>query len=102
MRESFRFERPPRRALARHVASVWIQRSASADPLLPDAAVELVWSGRGLFVRGADTRPHAVDAFPDRTTRRSRPSSNALGARRTPVSTLAAQIGLSERHLLRR
>jgi AraC-like DNA-binding protein len=35
--------------------------------LLPDAAVELVWSGRGLFVRGADTRPHAVGAFPERT-----------------------------------
>jgi AraC-like DNA-binding protein len=37
------------------------------EPLLPDAAVELVWSGSGLFVRGADTRPHAVGSFPDRT-----------------------------------
>lgn len=65
--ESFRVERPPRASLARHVASVWAQRSGRADPLLPDAAVELVWSGHGLFVRGADTRAHAVDAFPDRT-----------------------------------
>lgn len=171
MRASFRFERPPRPFLARHVASVWIQRSAGADPLLPDAAVELVWSGRGLFVRGADTQPHAVDAFPDRTfvAVRFRPGAaapvlglggreladarvgvselwgsaemeriesrlaratpaaamrllegvvesrlheppdpaveavvDALRARRTPVSTLAARIGFSERHLLRR
>jgi AraC-like DNA-binding protein len=46
---------------------VWIERSSRADPLLPDAAVELVWSGRGLFVRGADTHPHAVGSFPERT-----------------------------------
>jgi AraC-like DNA-binding protein len=67
MVERFRVERAPRPALARHVASVWMQRSPRADPLLPDAAVELVWSGRGLFVRGADTRAHAIDAFPERT-----------------------------------
>ena len=34
---------------------------------MPDAAVELVWSGRGLFVRGADTRAHPVGTFPERT-----------------------------------
>jgi AraC-like DNA-binding protein len=65
--KSFRVERPPRAALARHVSSVWIQRSDRGQPLLPDAAVELVWSGRGLFVRGADTRAHCVGAFPERT-----------------------------------
>lgn len=64
---SFRLERPARPSLARHVDSVWAERSSRADPLLPDAAVELVWSGRGLFVRGADTRAHPVDAFPGRT-----------------------------------
>ena len=60
-------ERCPRPALSRHVALVWAERSAVAEPLLPDAAVELVWSGRGLFVRGADTRAHCTDVFPDRT-----------------------------------
>lgn len=67
MTESFRYERPPRATLVRHVASVWMERSDRAQPLLPDAAVELVWSGRGLFVRGADTRSHCVSAFPDQT-----------------------------------
>lgn len=46
---------------------MWAERSGNADPLLPDGVVELVWSGHGLFVRGADTRPHRVGAFPDRT-----------------------------------
>jgi AraC-like DNA-binding protein len=64
--ETFRVERPPRASLARHVECVWAERSGHAEPLLPDAAVELVWSGRGLFVRGADTRPFAVGSFPDR------------------------------------
>ncbi len=63
----FRVERPPRPSLARHVECVWAARTAADDPLLPDAAVELVWSGTGLFVRGADTRPHAVGFFPERT-----------------------------------
>ena len=57
----------PRSALARHVSCVWADRSATAEPLLPDACVELVWSGRGLFVRGADTHAHAAGSFPDRT-----------------------------------
>jgi Domain of unknown function (DUF6597) len=67
MAKSFRYQRPPRTALARHVAAVWMQCSDRAQPLLPDAAVELVWSGRGLFVRGADTRSHCVSAFPEQT-----------------------------------
>lgn len=62
-----RVERPPRPTLARHVARLSATRSASAGPLLPDAAVELVWSGTGLFVRGSDTRPYAVGSFPERT-----------------------------------
>ncbi|MBD0329993.1 MAG: AraC family transcriptional regulator [Thermoleophilia bacterium] len=65
----------PQARLAAHVECVWASRSPAplaalspdADPLLPDGAVELVWSGRGLFVRGADTRPHCVGVFPDRT-----------------------------------
>jgi AraC-like DNA-binding protein len=72
---SFRVVWAPQAQLAAHVACVWASRSSSAlagrspdaDPLLPDGAVELVWSGRGLFVRGADTRPHCVGVFPDRT-----------------------------------
>lgn len=64
---SFRLERPPRAELTRHVAGVWMQRTDRTDPLLPDAAVELVWSGRGLFVRGADTRAHTPGSFPERT-----------------------------------
>jgi AraC-like DNA-binding protein len=64
--EPFRLEWAPLPSLARHVACVWAERSSNADPLLPDGAVELVWSGRGLFVRGADTRPHLVGSFPDR------------------------------------
>lgn len=67
MTQFFRAERAPRPALRRHVACLWAARDNRDDPLLPDAAVELVWSGRGLFVRGADTRAHAVDAFPERT-----------------------------------
>jgi AraC-like DNA-binding protein len=67
MAKSFRYQRPPRTSLARHVAAVWMQCSDRAQPLLPDAAVELVWSGRGLFVRGADTRSHCVSAFPEQT-----------------------------------
>ena len=62
-----RIERAPRQSLARHVVRLSATRSASAAPLLPDAAVELVWSGTGLFVRGADTRPFAVGSFPERT-----------------------------------
>jgi AraC-like DNA-binding protein len=62
-----RIERAPRRSLARHVARLSATQSASAAPLLPDAAVELVWSGTGLFVRGTDTRPFAVSSFPERT-----------------------------------
>jgi AraC-like DNA-binding protein len=64
---SRRYERAPRQSLARHVEVVWASSADYDDPLLPDAAVELVWSGTGLFVRGADTRPHAVGRFPDRT-----------------------------------
>lgn len=63
----FRVERPPRQSLARHVELVWAARTADDPPLLPDAAVELVWSGTGLFVRGADTRPFPVSSYPDRT-----------------------------------
>jgi AraC-like DNA-binding protein len=61
-----RAERVSRAPLARHVECVWASRDPNDDPLLPDAAVELVWSGHGLFVRGADTRPHAVGSFPGR------------------------------------
>jgi AraC-like DNA-binding protein len=63
----FRAERAPRPSLRRHVACVWANRDERSDPLLPDATVDLVWSGRGLFVRGADTRPHPVGVFPERT-----------------------------------
>jgi AraC-like DNA-binding protein len=62
-----RAERRPRPGLERHVESLWAARGGDELPLLPDAAVELVWSGTGLFVRGADTRPFAVGSFPERT-----------------------------------
>src|ERR671915_512389 len=64
---AYRWQWLPRPALRRHVSCVWAARNDRDDPLLPDAAVELVWSGRGLFVRGADTRAHPVGRFPDRT-----------------------------------
>ena len=115
-------ERCPRPTLSRHVALVWAERSAVAEPLLPDAAVELVWSGRGLFVRGADTRAHCTDVFPDRTfvAVRFHPGSAArvlglygrdLADARVGVSALwgraemerlADRVGISERQLLRR
>jgi AraC-like DNA-binding protein len=60
----------PRASLAPHVECLWAARdggTSEADPVLPDGAVELVWSGRGLFVRGADTRPHRVGVFPGQT-----------------------------------
>jgi AraC-like DNA-binding protein len=91
-------ERAPRPSLRRHVACVWVARDDSADPLLPDAAVELVWSGRGLFVRGADTRAHAVDAFPERTFVgvRFRPGAAAdvLGLHGAELAD--ARVGVSE------
>jgi AraC-like DNA-binding protein len=66
--------------------------------VLPDAAVELVWSGRGLFVRGADTRAHAVDAFPERTFLgvRFRPGAAAdvLGLHGAELAD--ARVGVSE------
>lgn len=87
----------PRPSLARHVACVWAERSAAADPLLPDGAVELVWSGSGLFVRGADTRPHAVGVFPDRTfvVLRFRPGAAAdvLGLRGKELAD--SRVGIS-------
>ena len=64
---SFLVQRSPRPSLARHVESLWAARTAEDRPPLPDAAVELVWSGVGLFVRGADTRAHPVGSFPHRT-----------------------------------
>jgi AraC-like DNA-binding protein len=98
VRDFFRIERAPRPSLRRHVACVWTDRSDRSDPLLPDAAVELVWSGRGLFVRGADTRAHAVDAFPDRTFVgvRFRPGAAAdvLGLHGAELAD--ARVGVSE------
>jgi AraC-like DNA-binding protein len=94
----FRAERAPRPSLRRHVACVWAARDNRDDPLLPDAAVELVWSGRGLFVRGADTRAHAVDAYPERTFVgvRFRPGAAAdvLGLRGAELAD--ARVGVSE------
>jgi AraC-like DNA-binding protein len=96
--ESFRADWAPLSALERHVASVWAERSDRAEPLLPDGAVELVWSGRGLFVRGADTRAHSVGRFPDRTFvgLRFRPgaASGILGLRGAELAD--ARVGVSE------
>lgn len=94
---SFRVEWGPRESLARHVDCVWAERSSRDEPLLPDAAVELVWSGTGLFVRGADTRPHAVGSFPERTfvVVRFRPGAGAgvLGLHGTELAD--ARVGVS-------
>ncbi len=98
MEDFFRLEREPRSSLRNHVACVWMERSTRSAPLLPDAAVELVWSGRGLFVRGADTRPHQIDAFPERTfvAVRFRPGAAAgvLGLRGRDLAD--ARVGVSE------
>ena len=93
-----RIERAPRPSLATHVARLSATRSVSAAPLLPDAAVELVWSGTGLFVRGADTRPFAVGSFPERTfvvlTFRAAAAAGVLGlAGRALADT---RVGISE------
>jgi len=91
-------QRLPRPELRRHVSCVWAERSSRNDPLLPDVAVELVWSGRGLFVRGADTRAHSVGVFPDRTfvAVRFRPGAAAdvLGLRGAELAD--ARVGVSE------
>jgi AraC-like DNA-binding protein len=93
-----RMERAPRPSLARHVARVSATRSASATPLLPDAAVELVWSSTGLFVRGADTKPFPVSAFPERTfvvvTFRPGAAAGVLGLSGRPLAD--ARVGISE------
>lgn len=88
----------PRPSLCRHVACVWAARDNRDDPVLPDAAVELVWSGRGLFVRGADTRAHAVDAFPERTFVgvRFRPGAAADVLGLHGVELADARVGVSE------
>jgi AraC-like DNA-binding protein len=93
----FRVERPPRPSLARHVECVWAARTVDDDPLLPDAAVELVWSGSGLFVRGADTRPHAVGSFPDRTfvVLRFRPGAAAAVLGLHGAELADARVGVS-------
>ena len=60
--------------------------------------MELVWSGRGLFVRGADTRRHDVGAFPEQTfvVARFRPGAAAdvLGLRGRALAD--ARVGISE------
>jgi AraC-like DNA-binding protein len=96
--ESFRVERPPRPSLARHVDCVWASRTANDDPLLPEAGVELVWSGAGLFVRGADTRPHAVGSFPERTfvVVRFRPGTAARVLELYGTELVNARVGVSE------
>lgn len=98
MIDVFRVERAPRPSLGRHIACAWAERSDRRDPLLPDAAVELVWSRHGLFVRGADTRAHAIDAFPERTFVgvRFRPGAAAdvLGLHGAELAD--ARVGVSE------
>ena len=98
MTQFFRAERAPRPSLRRHVACVWAARDDNDDPLLPDAAVELVWSGRGLFVRGADTRAHAVGSFPERTFVgiRFRPGAAADVLGLYGAELADARIGVSE------
>lgn len=95
--ETFRVAWAPRPALARHVECVWADWSGRDDPVLPDGAVELVWSGRGLFVRGADTHAHAVGSFPDRTfvAVRFRPggAADVLGLRGAELAN--ARVGIS-------
>ena len=97
MSEPFRLDWAPRRSLARHVECVWAERSSRTDPLLPDGAVELVWSGRGLFVRGADTHAHTVGAFPDRTFVgvRFRPGTSAGVLKLTGRDLADARVGVS-------
>lgn len=87
---------PP--SLARHVDLVWARRSGLAEPLVPDAAVELVWSGRGLFVRGADTHAHCVGSFPDRTFVgvRFRPGAAATVLGLGGADLADARVGISE------
>jgi AraC-like DNA-binding protein len=84
--------------LADYVASVWARRDVDARPLLPDAAVELVWSGRGLFIRGADTRPHPVGVFPTRTFVgiRFRPGAAAAALGLGGRALADARVGVSE------
>ena len=96
--EAFRVEWAAPAPLRRHVACIWAERSARAAPLLPDAAVELVWSGRGLFVRGADTRPHSVGSFPDRTFVgvRFRPGAAAKVLELRGRELADARVGISE------
>lgn len=93
-----RLERASRPSLGRHVAQLSASRSAARAPLLPDAAVELVWSGTGLFVRGTDTGPFAVGAFPERTfvvlTFRPGAAAGVLGLSGRALPD--ARVGISE------
>lgn len=94
----FRIRWKPPAELASYVTYFWAERTPRSDPLLPDAAVELVWSGRGLFLRGADTRPYAIDAFPKRVFVGARfrigAAPSALGI--FGLSLADARIGVSE------
>jgi AraC-like DNA-binding protein len=93
----FRLRWRPRPSLGSHVESVWAERTSDDDPVLPDGAVELIWSGRGLFVRGADTRAHQIGAFPERTFVgiRFRPggAADVLGLRGAELAD--ARVGIS-------
>jgi AraC-like DNA-binding protein len=94
----FRMALAPRPALREHVAYLWASQDDNDDPLLPDAAVELVWSGKGLFIRGADTRAHAIGSYPERTfvAIRFKPGAAAdvLGLRGGELAD--ARVGVSE------
>jgi AraC-like DNA-binding protein len=50
-------ERPVHAALAEHVVCTWVDVARHGrHPVLPDACIDLVWDGTGLFVAGPDTR----------------------------------------------
>ncbi|MGW0809802.1 DUF6597 domain-containing transcriptional factor [Nonomuraea sp. NPDC002799] len=52
-------ERPPGPDLAARVACVWhqVSEAGTAQLVVPDACVDLIWGPGGVFVAGPDTRP---------------------------------------------
>src|SRR5436190_23134565 len=61
-------ELPPRQAPQGLVACLWERRPEWDGPraahVLPDACVDIVWSGGRLFVAGPDTRPVVTPTRP--------------------------------------
>jgi AraC-like DNA-binding protein len=59
-------EWPAQRSPRAAVACAWVHRPAESAPgrVLPDACIDIIWDGAGLFVAGPDTGPVPIEPRP--------------------------------------